>query len=67
MEEWKGMTNTLGAWMRVENGEAIEGRALDIDSDGALIIELTNGARKRILAGDVSLRKGKLQKGKLGV
>lgn len=64
LEEWKNMTNTLRAWVRVENGEAIEGRALDIDRDGALIIELASGITKRIIAGDVSLRKDKLQKGK---
>lgn len=57
LEEWKKMTNTLGVWVRVENGEVTDGKALDIDQDGALIIELADGNIKRVVAGDVSLRK----------
>jgi len=57
LEEWKSMTNTLGAWVRVEDGEAIEGKAVDVDRDGALVVKLADGTTKRIVAGDVSLRR----------
>jgi BirA family biotin operon repressor/biotin-[acetyl-CoA-carboxylase] ligase len=57
LEEWKSMTNTLGAWVRVGDGEAIEGKAVDVDRDGALIVKLADGTTKRIVVGDVSLRR----------
>jgi BirA family biotin operon repressor/biotin-[acetyl-CoA-carboxylase] ligase len=38
---------------------AVEGRALGIESDGALVVETPDGARRRIVAGDVSVRNGR--------
>jgi len=37
--------------------EQITGLAVDIDSDGALILQKDSGTRERIIAGDVSLKK----------
>ncbi|MBF1697061.1 MAG: bifunctional biotin--[acetyl-CoA-carboxylase] synthetase/biotin operon repressor, partial [Selenomonas sp.] len=36
-------------------GEAFEGVAADIDADGALFVDTATG-RRRVLAGDVSIR-----------
>jgi len=58
LEEWKTLTNTLGALVQViGQTEVVDGRAVDVDQDGALIIRLAGGSLKRIIAGDLSLRK----------
>mgnify|MGYP001121937423 CR=1 FL=1 len=55
---WKEMSNTIGAEVIVRSiNEEITGKAVDIDSDGALILEKANGKRERIVAGDVSVRR----------
>ena len=56
-ERWKLLSSTLGNLVRISNGAVeIEGKAVDIDPDGALIVQQQNGSRARITAGDVSLR-----------
>jgi BirA family biotin operon repressor/biotin-[acetyl-CoA-carboxylase] ligase len=58
LEEWKALTNTLGARVQViGQTEVVKGRAVDVDQDGALIIKLADGSLKRIIAGDLSLRR----------
>jgi len=59
LKEWKALTNTLGALVRITDTGVIEGRAVDVDQDGALIVELADGSLKRVIAGDVSLRRDK--------
>ena len=56
LEKWKALTNTLGASVRITNGDVIEGKAVGIDQDGALLVKLADGTLKRVIAGDVSLR-----------
>ena len=58
MQEWRDYSITLGQDVRVigvREGEVFSGRAVDIDSEGALIVE-TPAGRRRVLAGDVSIR-----------
>ena len=56
-ERWKLLSSTLGNLVKISNGAVeIEGKAVDIDPDGALIVQQQNGSRARITAGDVSLR-----------
>ncbi len=51
---WRARFGLRGRRVRVEMTErTVTGRALDIDADGALIIETPDGERQRILAGDV--------------
>lgn len=57
LKKWKNLSSTLGSAVHISDGEEIEGKAVDIDSDGALVLELEDGSRTRIIAGDVSLRK----------
>lgn len=52
LEQWRRHSMTLGARVRV--GE-LEGLATDIDSDGALLIQLSDGSLRRVLAGDVEM------------
>ena len=57
-QQWKALSNTIGEPVRVISGtEETTGRAVDIDLDGALILQRDDGIRERIIAGDVSLRK----------
>jgi BirA family biotin operon repressor/biotin-[acetyl-CoA-carboxylase] ligase len=51
--EWKELTMTLGRNVRVVTvREERTGRAVDVDSDGALILETEEGARERVIYGD---------------
>jgi BirA family biotin operon repressor/biotin-[acetyl-CoA-carboxylase] ligase len=55
---WKALSNTIGANVVVSMPtEQVKGLALDIDSDGALILQKEDGSREKIMAGVVSLRK----------
>ncbi len=53
LEEWKKLSATLNKDVKiVAQGEVITGRAIDIDSTGALIIRQGNGSLKKAMAGD---------------
>lgn len=57
---WKDMSVTLDNWVIVESLDfSEEGRAVDVDEDGALLILKEDGTVQRILAGDVSIKKPK--------
>ena len=58
--EWRRYSITLGQMVRVIDArgggqEAFVGKAVDIDGDGALLVDTAEG-RRRVLAGDVSIR-----------
>jgi len=54
---WNEACFILGREVEIESSrERIQGKALRIERDGALILETKEGASKRIVAGDVSLR-----------
>lgn len=54
LKKWKEMSATLGKNVKVKNpsGE-IEGLAVDVDTDGSLMIRKSNGVIVRCLTGDV--------------
>jgi BirA family biotin operon repressor/biotin-[acetyl-CoA-carboxylase] ligase len=53
LEEWKKLSGTLNKYVRISSpDEVIVGRAIDIDTTGALIIRKKNGSLKKALAGD---------------
>jgi BirA family biotin operon repressor/biotin-[acetyl-CoA-carboxylase] ligase len=53
LEEWKNLSATLNKNVRiVAPGDVIVGRAIDIDTTGALIIKERNGSLKKAMAGD---------------
>ena len=53
-EEWRDYSATLGHHVRIHcHDEKIEGQALDVDKDGALVVRLDSGIQRRILSGDV--------------
>jgi BirA family biotin operon repressor/biotin-[acetyl-CoA-carboxylase] ligase len=64
LEEWKKFSVTLNQDVRiVAPGEVIVGRAIDIDTTGALIIRERNGSLKEVIAGDCIHLREALQSG----
>ncbi|CAB1076690.1 hypothetical protein JY97_07350 [Alkalispirochaeta odontotermitis] len=56
ISEWKKYTVTLGRHVRiVTHTEESEGLAVDVDENGALVLELADGNRKKIVYGDCFL------------
>jgi BirA family biotin operon repressor/biotin-[acetyl-CoA-carboxylase] ligase len=58
IQAWKRYTITLGQAVNVigvGDNESFSGMAADIDDDGALLVDTDKG-RRRVLAGDVSIR-----------
>ena len=58
LDEWRKYNITLGRKVRVitaSTGAYFNGIARDIDADGALLVETTDGL-ERVFAGDVSIR-----------
>ena len=54
LEAWRGWAKIEGKRVSVSSfGETLSGVAVDIDSDGALILEMGKGEHRRIVAGDV--------------
>jgi len=53
IEEWKNLSITLNKWVRVISlGETMEGQAMDIDANGALLIRDKDGLVRTVIAGD---------------
>lgn len=58
MTAWRSHLLTLGRLVSVrmlDGGAAVSGRAVDVDGDGNLVVELPNGQRRHFNAGDVTL------------
>lgn len=56
-EVWKRYSITLGRPVTASSRtQRIEGIAVDVEGDGALLIEMADGSRQRVLAGEVTLR-----------
>ncbi|MCF6246611.1 MAG: biotin--[acetyl-CoA-carboxylase] ligase [Desulfobacula sp.] len=53
IDQWKKETSTIGNKVRIETrGDFFEGRALDVDESGALIIEDKDKNKQKIIYGD---------------
>lgn len=51
---WREKAKIKGKKIRVISfGETLTGKAIDVDSEGALILRIKRGERKRIIAGDI--------------
>jgi BirA family biotin operon repressor/biotin-[acetyl-CoA-carboxylase] ligase len=58
-EDWRAADYLRGRAVRLdEAGEPVTGTAAGIEADGTLLIETAPGARRRVVAGDVSVRSG---------
>ncbi len=55
-QEWEQFCNAYGRQVRVEAGmTVVEGAFSGIDCDGAMLVQLENGRRERVLSGDVKV------------
>jgi biotin-[acetyl-CoA-carboxylase] ligase BirA-like protein len=55
LDDWRKLSGFLGSYVRILDGQrAIEGTALDLDSDGALIVRLKDGNTHKVISGDVA-------------
>ncbi len=53
LREWRDLARTIGKEVRIlTHNKTIEGTALDIDGDGALLLQLKDGRVEKILSGD---------------
>lgn len=60
LDEWRGLASFLGSYVQVvSSGEMIEGQAIDIDENGALIVELKDQTMRRVVSGDLTLLRKK--------
>ncbi|MBN1936101.1 MAG: biotin--[acetyl-CoA-carboxylase] ligase [Anaerolineae bacterium] len=56
-QEWAARMTTLRQQVRAAGAdETVEGVAVGVDEDGALLVQVANGSIQRVLAGDVTLR-----------
>lgn len=54
IEKWKKFSTTLGHRVKIiSNNENIEGEALDIDTDGGLLVRRDSGFVEKVMVGDV--------------
>ncbi|MDD1745279.1 MAG: biotin--[acetyl-CoA-carboxylase] ligase [Candidatus Methanoperedens sp.] len=60
LEEWRNMSATIGEWVKITTQSRIMyGEAIGVDSEGALILETSEGKLEKIVAGHCEhLRKG---------
>jgi BirA family biotin operon repressor/biotin-[acetyl-CoA-carboxylase] ligase len=57
LNAWRNWAQIEGRRVKVNSfGETLVGMAIDVDSDGALILETEDGKRKRVVAGDVEYK-----------
>ncbi len=57
LEKWKSYASFLGQVVEVSGDkEEFEGLALDVDQDGALVLQLEDANSKRVFAGAVTIR-----------
>ena len=57
LEEWKSLTDMIGKDVEVVSfDERFEGKAIDVDQDGALIVRLEDESVKRVFSADASIR-----------
>jgi BirA family biotin operon repressor/biotin-[acetyl-CoA-carboxylase] ligase len=60
LEAWRDRAHIKGKQVKVTSfGETMVGRAIDVDSDGALILETKGGEQKRVVAGDIEYKRSK--------
>ncbi len=56
-KHWRDHLSTLGRWVRIQQGaRLIEGMAIGVDGDGALLVRQLDGATTQITWGDVEMR-----------
>lgn len=53
LEEWRRLSATIGEWVQIATpNKTLYGRAIGVDSQGALIVETEDGVLEKIIAGE---------------
>lgn len=56
-KHWRDHLSTLGRWVRIQQGaRLVEGMAIGVDGDGALLVRQLDGTTTQITWGDVEMR-----------
>lgn len=54
LDDWRRLAGLLGSYVEIDsNGKRIQGWAVDVDDDGALIVRLKDKTILRVISGDV--------------
>ena len=62
LREWKALCRFLGSHVEVTSlEEKIEGHAIDVDEDGGLLVRLQDGTLRKVLSGDINLKRGAVE------
>lgn len=62
LKEWKALCSSLGSYVEITNfEEKIEGQAIDVDEDGGLLVRLQDGTLRKVLSGDIKLKRGAVE------
>lgn len=57
MEDYRRWSNVIGKDVRFTSGDGwMDAKALDIDDDGGLLVQLDNGEKKTLRTGEITLR-----------
>jgi BirA family biotin operon repressor/biotin-[acetyl-CoA-carboxylase] ligase len=57
LKAWRNRAHIKGRRVKITSfGETLTGTAVNVDSEGALILETADGERKRVVAGDVEYK-----------
>ena len=57
IEDYRKLSNVIGKKVRFTSGESwVEAKALDVDQDGGLVVELENGETQVLRTGEITLR-----------
>ena len=57
LQAWRSRAHIKGRRVKITSfGETLSGTAINVDSEGALILETADGERKRVVAGDVEYK-----------
>ena len=62
LKAWRDWAHIKGKQVKVTSfGATLVCRAIDVDSDGALLLETEDGTRKRVVAGDIEYKSSKFK------
>jgi len=63
LDEWRNLAGMLGASVEIKvDEEDVQGQAVDIDQDGALILRLEDGVTRTVAFGDLTVLKPAISK-----
>lgn len=58
LTHWKALTNIMGKYISVDvAGHTYQGQVVDVEKNGALVLETEQGERRRIFSGDLQTKK----------